>query len=251
MQNEILFLMDSSGSIRASGADPYQYWQQQIDWVQNFVDQTHRADGSNAYGIINYSGGSSSQTVQDAAALNRMNLVYGLHNPSTDYHTGNSVSGAQDKASLDGFIGAMDETDFRGGFTWTTVALNLAQITFNSSTNGANTNKFIFMLTDGNISPSQYLPAAPDGSFVSPELQALQNEGVTIAGVAVKIETSNDIDTINAMISDPALLFSVTDSDDFSNFLPAAQVAVPAPPALALLFGGIAFLAVRRQRSAA
>jgi hypothetical protein len=53
------------------------------------------------------------------------------------------------------------------------------------------------------------------------------------------------------MVSDPSLLFSVDGFDDFTDFLPAAQVAVPAPPALALFVGGLAFLAVRRRRIAA
>lgn len=133
VQNEILFLMDMSGSMLAPSTHPdgiYAYWQQEIDFVQNFVDQTYRADGSNAYGIAHYSGSSAGNTVNSAAAAGRMNLVYGPNDPDTDPFTGNSVSGAQDKASLDAFIGGMGPADFEGGFSWTSVALGLAHAVF-------------------------------------------------------------------------------------------------------------------------
>jgi opacity protein-like surface antigen len=45
VQNEIMFMLDSSDG----PYDPaYGNWNAQIGWVQNFINQTHRADGSNA-----------------------------------------------------------------------------------------------------------------------------------------------------------------------------------------------------------
>ena len=250
VQNEILFLMDSSGSMFDTN---YLYWQSSIDWVQNFVDQTHRADGSNAYGIINFSGGTASQTVQNAADNNRLNLVYGLSDPSIDYHTGNSVPGAQDKASLDAFIGGMGSADFRGGHTWTDAALNLAHNTFLMSPN-PNTNKFIFLLTDGHITPGQEPVIADPGTgqatFESDTYQDLQAAGVTFSAVTVQTPQFSQslLDQyLLPFASAPENLFSVTGTDDFSNFLPSSSVAMPAPAAAVFIGFGAIFVGLRRR----
>ena len=57
VQNEIMFMLDSSGGLN-DRADSN--WNAQIGWVQNFINQTHRADGSNVYGSMTFAGLSSS-----------------------------------------------------------------------------------------------------------------------------------------------------------------------------------------------
>lgn len=95
------------------------------------------------------------------------------------------------------------------------------------------------------------IPADPTDGSTSPELQSLQDEGFNIGAVAISGTSGIQFDNLNAMISNPALLFDITAFDDFSDFLPAAQVAVPAPSAIALFVGGLAYLAMRRRKFAA
>ncbi len=249
VQNEILFLMDSSGSMFDTG---YAKWQSSIDWVRNFVDQTHRADGSNAYGIINFSGGSASQSVAQVAAANRMNLVYGTGTPSTDFYTGNPVPGAQDKASLDAFIGGMGPADFRGGFTWTDEALTLAYNTFQTSPN-ISTNRFIFLLTDGSITSGHYPVIASGGAtiFESDTLQAIRSDDISLSVVTFDPLITDLQDYLAPLVSAPGLLLSVNDLVDFNEILPPAAVtAMPAPVTVAFLALGVAFFAVRNRKSA-
>ena len=250
VQNEILFLMDMSGSLRAPSTHPdgnFAYWQQEINFVQSFVDQTYRADGGNAYGIVHYSGSSSANTVSQSAAAGRMNLVYGLNDPDTDPYTGSSVSGAQDKASLDAFIGGMGPADFEGGFSWTSVALGLAQAVFDASSNG-DTNKYLFILTDALPATVGY-EAADEFGYVSPELQALRAADVTIAVAGFNLSSSS-FPFLDLVPSAPELVFDGADpQNDFTDFLPQVDVALPAPPAAAFLLLGVAALAVRRRRT--
>lgn len=248
VENEILFLMDMSGSMAASSGHPdgiYAYWLQEIAFVQNFIDQTHRADGGNAYGIIHFSGGTSSQTVEQAAQNGRMNLVYGLTDPDTDFHTGNSVPGAQDKASLDAFVGGMGPADFEGGLSWNAAALDLALKTFALSPN-TGTNRYIFFLTDGEPATSGFELTDPGTGYVSPELQQAQAEDITIA--AVGFDITSDLTFFESVPSSPDLFFDGAGSNDFSDFLPDSSVtaSIPAPPVWAFLLGGLAI--TRRWR---
>jgi hypothetical protein len=253
VQNEIIFLMDMSGSMLAPGTHPqgqYAYWQQEIDFVQSFIDQTWRADGSNAYGIAHFSGGSSSQSLSFVAGQGRMNLVYGLQDPDTDPYTGNAMAGAQDKASLDAFVGGMGPADFEGGFSWMDEAFGLAYQTFQNSSNG-NVNRYIFLLTDGNSATSGHEVAIADPvtgvtTYESATLQALRSEGVEIATVLVNAQLGVE-DVIGPIVSAPELIFDVNAFNDFSTFLPGSATAMVAPPAAWFMVIGLAGLAFRRR----
>lgn len=247
VQNEVLFLMDSSGSMFDS---TFSKWQSSIDWVRNFVDETHRADGSNAYGIINFSGGISSQTVENVKNAGRLNLIYGLTPGMTDplISSPDTVPGAQDKASLDGFIGAMGPADFRNGRTWTDAALQLAYETFALSGN-SDTNKFIILLTDGQITTGQHPVIAENGltTYESSTLQNIRADDIALSVVTIDPLQSDVDDYLVPLVSAPELLFAVDGFNDFSDFLPAAAVAMPGPPAFAFLILGLGAIAYRRR----
>lgn len=190
------------------------------------------------------------EQVKDAG---RLNLVYGLTPGMTDplIPAPGTVPGGQDKASLDSFIGAMGPADFRGGFTWTDEALQLAFETFALSGNG-DTNKFIFLLTDGQFS-SGHEPAIASGgvtTFESDTIQSIRASGISLSVVAVDASQAELVDFLVPLVSAPELLFAVGGSNDFSNFLPSSSVAMPAPATAGFLLAGCVFLAVRRRARA-
>ena len=247
VQNEIMFMLDSSGGLYDSA---FANWNAQIGWVQNFIDQTHRADGSNAYGIMTFAGRPSSASPAQNLTDGGVSVLHGLWAGTTNPNQvdPSTPSSEQNPADLNDFTSGITNDDFLSGHTRTTEALHFVYEQFLAFSNST-TNKYIFMLTDGGFTPG-FLPADPSDGFVSQELENLRATGFSIAAVAVSGFAGIEIDNLSAMISDPSLLFSVDGSDDFSDFLPAAQVAVPAPPALALFGGGLAFLALHKRRIA-
>lgn len=246
VQNEIMFMLDSSGGL----FDPaYNNWNSQIGWVQNFINQTHRADGSNAYGIMTFAGRSSSFTTEESINGGGIRVMHGLWSGVTNPHPNGPLnpSSEQQPTDLSDFTSGIADTDFLRGYTRATEALQFVYEQFQAFGNSG-ANKYIFMLTDGGFTQG-YLPADPDNGTVSHTLLALLDSDFNIGAVAIAGTTGIQFDNLNAMITDPSLLFDIAGSDDFSDFLPASQVAaIHAPPAMALLIGGLAFLAARKRR---
>lgn len=261
VQNEVMFMLDSSGGLY----DPaFANWNAQIGWVQNFINQTHRADGSNAYGIMTF-GGLNPNVYNTELNINNggVKVLHGLWSGVTNPHPlGPAVpSSEQAPADLSDYTSGITNDDFlaraprpyTAGYTRTTEALQFVYdqfLQFSDST----TNKYIFMLTDGGFTTG-FLPAVPgdtsaSGGFVSPVLQNLDAAGFNIAAVAVEGVSGVQQENLLAMISDHDLLYSVDGfGDDFSDFLPAAEVvAMPGPPVLAFLAVGFAVIAVRRRK---
>lgn len=245
VQNEIMFMLDSSGGLFDSA---YSNWQAQIGWVQNFIDQTHRADGSNAYGIMTFAGRSSSFSPEQNITNGGVRVLHGLWPGTENPHPDGPLvpPSEQQPATLTDYTSGISNDDFLRGHTRATEALHFVYNQFQQFSS-ATTNKYIFMLTDGGFS-SGNLPADPNAGTVSDELQALLDEDYNIAAVAIAGTSGIQFDLLEAMISDPALLFDVAGSDDFSDFLPAAQIAMPAPGAVAFLMLGLGAIALRRRR---
>jgi len=249
VQNEIMFMLDSSGGLY----DPaYSNWNAQIGWVQNFINQTHRADGSNAYGIMTFAGLSSSYSYVQNIAGNGLrrgvkvlhSLWPGAENPHPDGPL--NPSSDQQPADLSDFTSGIANSDFLTGHTRTTDALQFVYdqfLTFGDPT----ANRYIFMLTDGGSSQG-FESADPDTGYVSPVLQALQASDVNLAAVAIAGQTGVQTDMLNAMISDPSLLFAIDGFDDFSNFLPSSSIAMPTPASAAFLGLSAVFLMRQRRR---
>lgn len=244
VQNEIMFMLDSSGGLYDSA---YSNWQAQIGWVQNFIDQTHRADGSNAYGIMTFAGLSNSHSPEQNIANGGVRVLHGLWPGTENPHPDGPMvpPSEQQPANLADYTSGISNGDFLRGYTRATEALRFVHDQFRQFSSAA-TNKYIFMLTDGGFT-SGYLPADP--TFVSDELQALRDEDYNIAAVAISGASGIQTDLLEAMVSDPALLFSISGFDNFSDFLPTAQVAMPAPGAVAFLMLGLGAIALRRRRT--
>lgn len=245
VQNEIMFMMDSSGGLY----DPaYANWNTQINWVQNFINQTHRADGSNAYGIMTFSGlNPNNFNYQQNLNGGGVRVLHSLWAGATNPHPDGPLnpSSAQNPADLNDYTTGITDGDFLRQFTRTDDALTYVLNQFQTFSTG-DTNKFIFILTDGGVTPG-FEPAT--ATTVSPTLQAIRDSGITVGAVAVDISASGLEEFFDYVPSSPDLVFAVDGFNDFSDFLPEAQVAaIHAPPALALFFGGIAFLAARRRR---
>jgi len=66
--------------------------------------------------------------------------------------------------------------------------------------------------------------------------------------VAIAGQTGVQTDMLNAMISDPSLLFAIDGFDDFSNFLPSSSIAMPTPASAAFLGLSAVFLMRQRRR---
>ena len=244
VQNEIMFMMDSSGGLY----DPaYANWNAQIGWVQNFIDQTNRADGSNAYGIMTFSGlhpinFNYQQNINGGGVKVLHSLWAGATNPHPDGPL--NPSSTQNPADLNDYTSGITDGDFLRAYTRTDDALTYVLNQFQTFSIG-DTNKFIFILTDGGITPG-FEPAT--ATTVSPTLQAIRNDGITVGAVAVDISANNLGEFFEYVPSSPDLVFAVDGFNDFSDFLPEAQVvAMPAPPVLAFLAIGLAVIAVRRR----
>ena len=264
VRNKVMFMMDSSGGLY----DPaFANWAAQIGWVENFINQTHRADGSNAYGIMTF-GGLNPDVYSTELNINNgsVKVLHGLWPGVTNPHPlGLAVpSSEQAPADLSDYTSGITNDDFlarsprpyAAGHTRTTEALKFLYDLF-AQFSDSTTNKYIVMLTDGGFTTG-FLPAVLDDTsasgvgFVSPVLQNLNAAGCNIAAVAVEGVSGVQQENLLVMISNHDLLFSVDGFDDFSDFLPAAQVAsIHAPPAMALFIGGIAFLALRKRRAVA
>lgn len=250
VQNEIMFLMDSSGGLYDSA---YANWNAEINWVQNFINQTHRADGSNAYGITTFSGlnpnnYSYEQNIAGNGASGGVKVLHSLWPGASNPHPDGPAtpSSEQQPADLSDFTSGITNNDFLRGYTRTTDALQYVHEQF-QTLGGSGTNKFIIMLTDGGFT-NGFLPADDQG-YVSPILQTLRAEGFTIATVAID-PSQSEIGNLEAMVSDPDLLFNIAAFNDFSDFLPAAQVAVPAPAGLMFLALGAGAIVLRRRQAA-
>ena len=191
VQNEIMFMLDSSGGLN-DRADSN--WNAQIGWVQNFINQTHRADGSNVYGSMTFAGLSSSY-----------------------YSYAQNIAG----------------NGLQGG----------AKVLHSLRPGAENPQP------DGPLNPSSDLqPADPDTGYVSPVLQALQASDANLAAVPIAGQTGVQTDMLNAMISDPGLLFAIDGFDDFSNFLPSSSIAMPLLASAAFLGLSAVFLMRQRRR---
>lgn len=160
------------------------------------------------------------------------------------------MPGAQDKPSLDAFVGALGPADFNNGYSRVTDALDLALDYF--ATDGiSGANKYIFILTDGTptagFEPATIDPLTGQTDYVSDSLQAVRDQGITTAAVGFALTQSAIENFFTAVPDSPELFFSGTGFNDFSDFLPGAEtVAMPAPSALLFLLAGAGLLAARR-----
>lgn len=178
---EVIFIIDSSGSVYLSSGD-YTNWNKEIAFVRDAVNDLYMNDQSVSFGLINFSGcgaGTTFEACADPQSWNRLRIEFDLddYDSLDEYNT-----------QLDG----MGEDDFTGGSTWTNDALGMAVDMFEASGN-ADAKKYVVLITDGAPFPADHEFYTSDG-YESEELTALQSMGVRLNIITVGV-SEDDINT--------------------------------------------------------
>ena len=133
---DLIFILDSSGSVYDNG---YDNWQAEIDFVKAVVN--HSLPTNARVGLINFSGCGSNKDFDDCRANGKLKKMWGLN----DFGTPNDHDAVYNRISQITYL------DFNGGYTWTDQALYLALTEFQGNSSAEHA-KMIILLTDGTIS---------------------------------------------------------------------------------------------------
>ncbi|MEM7404892.1 MAG: vWA domain-containing protein [Pseudomonadota bacterium] len=223
--DEVIFLLDSSGSIANTapgGGVDLSNWTAQIDFAKSLYESIYKPDGSVAFGLINFSGCTASTSPATCADP---------FSPSYRLRIEHDFTDGQSDSDLDALFDGLDDTDFLRGHSWIDDALQLAHNMFAGSPNvGDNPNRTIILLTDGNPT-NQHEPWDVGGGFQSNNTQSLLALNVVLNLVAVDIDPASDPDffgfTPNLAVLDDPSTFSALQ-------VPLASASAPASVALAL-----------------
>lgn len=240
--DEVIFLLDSSGSISnpaPGGGIDLSNWTAQIAFAQSLYESLYRDDGSISFGLINFSGCSVNFTHPICAdPLSGSNYRLRVEHDLTD---------GQSESDLDGLFAGLDESDFIRGHSWINDALTLARNMFSNSPNtGDDPTRTIVLLTDGSPTDN-HEPWNVSQNFVSDTAQDLLALGVVLNLVAVDVDPATDPNFFG-FTPNVAVL------GDFSTHsalqLPsAAQTATaPAPASAALVLPLLLLVRQRRGR---
>lgn len=239
IQNEVILLLDGSGSIYDSG---FVTWNAMLDTANLIVSQTESSNTAHGVGIV--SGGRSIHTVANAAAAGKMNMHWGLHDGAIDPFTGATIDGTQSSGDVTGFLDGLDDSDWPSGFSWHEASFEMALQSFLGSSNTGDTNKFIFFLTDGTSPTAGHELIGP--GYESSTYQDLLALGVNIVSILFDNGTVQDTDYFEALVTDPNYLISASDlSFDASTIVPSD---VPEPGSLIIMTLGMLGIALRRRQ---
>lgn len=241
VENEIIILLDSSGSLFDTG---FSTWNAMLDYAENLV-QTTEAGNAHDVGIV--AGCNSSTTLTECADPDRqsrnegfLNMHHGLHDDAIDPYSGRVIPGDQAAGAVTTFVMDLDESDFTFGFSWHDEALAMALISFEASSNTVNGSREVFFLTDGQGATLGHSPVGENGA-ISDTLQSLRDADIRLN--VVNFGSSPDLNYLTALTGS---LNNVTNG--FGTLHVDRLVNVPAPATIALFALGLLALMIRRRR---
>lgn len=237
VDNEIIILLDSSGSVFDTG---YARWNSMLDLAESIVTET---ESGNAHGVGIFSGCRATFTLQNCADAGFLSMNYGLHDGAIDPFTGNPITGDQSPGEVSGYLAGLDSSDFLDGFSWIDEALNMVLQSFISSTNTVLGERHIFFLTDGGPPTSSHSPVG--AGFESDTLLGLRSLDVNIH--AIEFGPDPVLDYLNALTGNPDNVYSA-ESFTGTTGIVNPVTPVPGPLTLLVLVIGLGGLISRRLR---
>ena len=170
---DLIFILESSGSVYDDG---YVTWHAEIDFAKAIVNSSLPEDSR--VGLINFSGCGSSFTVEQCKQQGRLDKMWTL----------NSYGNPNDQQAVYDRIDQIDSNDFKGGWSWTDEALNIALNEFNANSTRHRT-KMIIIMTHGEPEPlnSGHDPCKASTGYISPTLLSLKQLGVIILAVGIDV----------------------------------------------------------------
>jgi len=198
---DLIFVLDASGSVYDDG---YDHWQAELDFAALIVANSLPLDMR--VSTILFSGCGANKDFVQCEAEGKFQKLWSL----------DTFGEPNDVSAVYGAFGALNGSDFLGGYTWTDEALAMALSEFEEKS-AVERSKMIVLVTDGEPFPQDqgHEPCVESTGYVSPTLRALRQLGVYIVAAGVNVTHSAIDDVFSCVVDDFERDFFL--ADDFGS----------------------------------